>query len=66
MKNIRFFLSENVPFLVIKVSIYLNRCIFVMYARVRFTDTTHHKHNSAAGKMINEMKEETCASLNYQ
>ena len=24
------FLSENVPFLVVKFSIYLNRCVFVM------------------------------------
>ena len=30
MKNIRFFLSENFPFLVIKFSIYLNRRVFVM------------------------------------
>ena len=27
----QFFLSENFPFLVVKFSIYLNRCIFVMY-----------------------------------
>ena len=31
MKNIRFFLSENFPFLVVKFSIYLNRCVFVMH-----------------------------------
>ena len=30
MKNIRFFLSENFHFLVVKFSIYLNRCVFVM------------------------------------
>ena len=30
MKNIRFFLSENFPFLVVKFSIYLNRHVFVM------------------------------------
>ena len=30
MKNIRFFLSENFPFLVVKCSIYLNRRVFVM------------------------------------
>ena len=30
MKNIRFFLSENFQFLVVKISIYLNRRVFVM------------------------------------
>ena len=30
MKNIRFFLSETFPFLVVKFSIYLNRRVFVM------------------------------------
>ena len=30
MKNIRVFLSENVHFLVVKFSIYLNRRVFVM------------------------------------
>ena len=30
MKNIRIFLSENVPFLIVKFSIYLNRRVFVM------------------------------------
>ena len=30
MKNIRFFLSENFLFLVLKFSIYLNRRVFVM------------------------------------
>ena len=30
MKNIRFFLSENFPFLVVKFSVYLNRRVFVM------------------------------------
>ena len=29
-KNIRFFLSENFPFLVVKFSIYLNRHVLVM------------------------------------
>ena len=29
MKNIRFFLSENFHFLVVKFSVYLNRLIFV-------------------------------------
>ena len=30
MKNIRTFLSENIPFLVVKFSIYLNRRVFIM------------------------------------
>ena len=30
MKNIRFFLSENFHFLVVKFSVYLNRHVFVM------------------------------------
>ena len=30
MKNIRFFLSENFQFLVVKFSVYLNRHVFVM------------------------------------
>ena len=33
MKNIRNFLSENFPFLVVKFSIYLNRRVFVMIFR---------------------------------
>ena len=36
MKNIRIFLSENFPFLVVKFSIYLNRSVFVMHTN---TDT---------------------------
>ena len=31
MKNIRIFLSENIPFLVVKFSIHLNRSVFVMF-----------------------------------
>ena len=34
MKNIRFFLSENFPFLVVKFSIYLNRSVFVMLRKL--------------------------------
>ena len=30
MKNIRIFVSENVQFLEVKVSVYLNRRVFVM------------------------------------
>ena len=32
MKNIRFFLSAVVLVLVVKFSIYLNRCVFVMHS----------------------------------
>ena len=32
MKNISEFLSENIQFLVVKISIYLNRSVFVMYS----------------------------------
>ena len=31
MKNIRVFLSENFQFLEMKFSIYLNRCVFLMF-----------------------------------
>ena len=30
MKNIRYFLSENFHFLVVKFSVYLNRHVFIM------------------------------------
>ena len=30
MKNIRFFFSENFHFLVVKFSVHLNRCVFIM------------------------------------
>ena len=36
MKNIGIFLSENFQFLVVKFSIYLNRCVFVMLRIDRF------------------------------
>ena len=35
-KKIRSFLSENVQFLEVKVSIYLNRCVFVMSIRIDY------------------------------
>ena len=34
MKNIRIFLSENFPFLVVKFSICLNRRVFVMFTYI--------------------------------
>ena len=34
MKNINFFLMENFQFLEVKFSIYLNRCVFVMFCYV--------------------------------
>ena len=37
MKNIRVFLSENFQFLEVKFSIYLNRPVFVMNKRVKFS-----------------------------
>ena len=36
MKNIRIFLSENFLFLKVKISIYLNRRVFVMSCQVCF------------------------------
>ena len=36
MKNIRFFLSENFQFLVVKFSIYLNRRVFVIWKLYRY------------------------------
>ena len=50
MKNIRIFLSENIPFLVVKFSIYLNRRVFVMYSRgataERFTDKSENDRDA--------------------
>ena len=37
MKNIRFFLSENFPFLIVKCLIYLNRRVFVMCLNITET-----------------------------
>ena len=37
MKNIRIFLSENLHFLVVKFSIYLNRRVFVMSNDLRIS-----------------------------
>ena len=34
MKNIRFFLSENIHVLVVKFSVYLNRHVYVMFYRI--------------------------------
>ena len=34
MKNIRIFVSENFQFLEVKVSIYLNRRVFIMFGEV--------------------------------
>ena len=36
MKNKRFFLSENFPFLLVKFSIYLNRNVFIMGTMAQF------------------------------
>ena len=40
MKNIRFFLSENLHFLVAKFSVYLNRHFFVMNIQKMATSFT--------------------------
>ena len=38
MKNIRFFLSENFQFLEVKLSIYLNRRVFVIFKCLPYMD----------------------------
>ena len=43
MKNIRVFLSENFQFLMVKVSIYLNRLVFVM-GLSKSTVLSEHAH----------------------
>ena len=47
MKNIRIFLSENFPFLVVKFSIYLNRRVFVMLRMQRFFIWTTNSDQTA-------------------
>ena len=56
MKNIRFFFSENFPFLVVKFSIYLNRHVFVM---VIFETT---KKKSQLTISARQTKTNTCAN----
>ena len=54
MKNIRFVLSENFPFLVVKFSIYLNTCVFVMlYTWYSHTDTAaKYANNTVAAYKV--------------
>ena len=40
MKNIRFFLSENFPFLIVNFSVYLNRRVFVMHRWFKLPDSS--------------------------
>ena len=42
MKNIRFVLSGNFQFLVVKFSIYLNRPVFVMQANTEWSEDIAH------------------------
>ena len=43
MKNIRFFLSEKFPFLVVNCSIYLNRRVFVMLSTADYQLSPIHQ-----------------------
>ena len=43
MKKILEFLFENFQFLVVKFSVYLNRCVFVMSKKVAFENNEHIK-----------------------
>ena len=43
MKNISVFLSENVQFLEVKISIYLKRHVFVMFSMKTYVVGTHLK-----------------------
>ena len=43
MKNIGVFVSENFQFLEMKISIYLNRSVFVMQLFLRIFPTLHRK-----------------------
>ena len=50
MKNIRFFLSENFPFLVLRFSIYLNRRVFVK--ALQRTAIRPHKEQATPGPEV--------------
>ena len=63
MKSIRVFLSENVQFLEVKFSIYLNRRVFVMYfvfSKVSYSPSEMHEHPH------NESTVQDCAAAQYQ
>ena len=61
MKNIRIFLSENFPFLVVKFSIYLNRHVFVMSSNIFGTTEICFRigNSSHQGLIIAPGQEET-------
>ena len=50
MKKYRYFLSKNFPSLDVKISIYLNRCVFVMKKRILEGALSH-----AAAQMISAL-----------
>ena len=52
MKNIRIFLSENFRFLVVNVSVYLNRHVFVMITDNKGPDATVLKYNGLGSKLM--------------
>ena len=56
MKNIRFFLSENIPFLAVKFSTYLNRHVFVMiWKKKEITKTKENIYCKCRGLYASEM-----------
>ena len=71
MKHIRFFLSENFPFLVVKFSIYLNRSVFVMEKKKKkkkknrmpsFATILHACHLKRQSR--NEKEKSYCSTFN--
>ena len=52
MKNIGVFLSENLQFLEVKFSIYLNRRVFVMVISLPYLSYTLNKASTLLGKPI--------------
>ena len=56
MKNISFFLSENFQFLEVKFSIYLNRCVFIMFHILKYLEPHEIFKMAASLTMILEFK----------
>ena len=54
MKNIRIFLSENFPVLVVKFSVYLNRRVFVMFPRKKMALTFHTNFLPSYGDSLHD------------
>ena len=70
MKNIRIFLSENFPFLVVKFSIYLNRRVFVMkysyrHAWANSVDSDYTPQN-ASDQICNTLHSSNCTETYHQ